>query len=212
MSSDHTPAPAAPVGRPHPLCDDRPMDVIECPGQSVPTQLLTQVRLLHEQAWGESDPGRPMHDPALDPWTMMLLDEGQVLAVLDILRKELIHEGHSYRAGGLSSVVTRPGERRRGHGHRLVSAAHERMSELNLDLGLFTCDAPLRPFYERAGWQHLPGTVLVGGTPETPFPSDQPGFDKVTMGDFFSAPARSRREEFVGARVALFPGLLDMLW
>ena len=34
------------------------------------------------------------------------------------------------------------------------------------DLGIFTCDRPLQAFYERAGWQVLPGSVLVGGTPD----------------------------------------------
>jgi aminoglycoside 2'-N-acetyltransferase I len=50
--------------------------------------------------------------------------------------------------------------------------------------------APLKGFYEKSGRHELDGTVLVGGTPANPFPSDQPGIDKVTMGDFFSSRAR----------------------
>jgi aminoglycoside 2'-N-acetyltransferase I len=65
------------------------------------------------------------------------------------------------------------------------------MAAGDLDLGLFTCDRPLQGFYERAGWHLLPGAVLVGGTRRSPFPSDQPGFDKVTMADCFSAEAHA---------------------
>ena len=53
------------------------------------------------------------------------------------------------------------------------------------DLGIFTCDRDLQRFYEGAGGSCSPGTVLIGGTPEDPFPSDVLG--KVTLGSFFSA-------------------------
>ena len=56
----------------------------------------------------------------------------------------------------------------------------------------------------------LPGTVLVGGTPEAPFPSDQ--FDKVTMARFFSPHARTLADTFVGCRIELYPGEIDKLW
>ncbi|HWD45843.1 MAG TPA: hypothetical protein VHM23_19395 [Actinomycetota bacterium] len=54
--------------------------------------------------------------------------------------------------------------------------------------------------------------MLIGGTPEAPFPSDRPGFDKPTMGGLFSAEARRRRGSFRGARIPLFPGEIDRLW
>ena len=56
------------------------------------------------------------------------------------------------------------------------------------------------------------GTVLVGGTRLSPFPSDQPGFDKVTMADFFSHEARRHRSSFQHARIELYPGEIDKLW
>ncbi|EST21457.1 hypothetical protein N566_27460 [Streptomycetaceae bacterium MP113-05] len=86
------------------------------------------------------------------------------------------------------------------------------MADSGLDVGLFTCDPPLRRFYEGAGWDALPGTVLIGGTPESPFPSDRPGFDKVTMAAFFSAAACRARPAFTGARIELYPGRIDCLW
>ena len=76
-----------------------------------------------------------------------------------------------------------------GNGGRLVSEARRSIEADGIDIGLFTCD-PLLAFYERAGWEHLPGTILIGGSPDDPFPSDGDGLDRVTLGGFFSARAQ----------------------
>ncbi len=193
------------------------MQILSFPEAATPTDLRVQARELQEQAWPSAPdtdvpPDAPTHDPALKPLTMLLVDEGTVLAALDTLFKEIAHAGQRFSAGGLSTVVTREQARGRGHGRRLVAAAREEMISQGLDLGLFTCDRPLQAFYESAGWQVLEGAVLVGGTPQAPFPSDQPGFDKVTMADFFSAAARQAQASFPHSRVELYPGLIDKLW
>lgn len=102
--------------------------------------------------------------------------------------------------------------RGRGYGRHLVTAARDTMIAQHLDLGVFTCDRPLRAFYESAGWTVLPGAVLVGGTRQAPFPSNQPGFDKITMSDFFSAAGREARTAFQHSRIELYPGEIDKLW
>jgi aminoglycoside 2'-N-acetyltransferase I len=187
--------------------------IVSCPEAEVPPELRTQVLALQRQAWPYDDeppgPG-PTHDPALRPLSMLLLDDGRVLSALDILSKEITHQGRRFAASGLSTVVTDEGLRGRGYGLRLVEAAREAIAASGADLGIFTCDLPLQAFYERAGWELLPGTVLVGGTPEAPFPSDQ--FEKVTMARFFSPRARQYAETFVGCRVELYPGEIDKLW
>ncbi|MEU6095115.1 GNAT family N-acetyltransferase [Streptomyces sp. NPDC047079] len=193
------------------------MQILSFPEEATPPELRTQVRDLQEQAWpsaGGPVPAShvPTHDPELRPLSMLLVDEGTVLAALDILSKEISHAGEHYAAGGLSTVVTRQERRGLGHGRRLVAAARETMIARKPDLGLFTCDRPLQAFYEGAGWQPLPGAVLIGGTPQDPFPSDRPGFDKVTLGGFFSARARQRRTSFHDSRVELYPGEIDKLW
>jgi len=43
-------------------------------------------------------------------------------------------------------------------------------------------------------------------------PSDQPGFDKVTMAAFFSAEAQRQQSSFQHSRIELFPGAIDKLW
>jgi GNAT superfamily N-acetyltransferase len=110
----------------------------------------------------------------------------------------------------LSAVVTDPARRGEGHGGTLVGAARDLIAEGGADLGIFTCDRDLRGFYERAGWTFLPGTVVVGGTREAPFPSDRIG--KIVLAAFFSPKANANREAFVGSRVELYPGSIDTLW
>ncbi|MFD8542341.1 GNAT family N-acetyltransferase [Streptomyces sp. NPDC059649] len=194
------------------------MQILSFPEAETPTALRTQVLDLQRQAWPPDEPSpepgtAPTHDPALCPRSMLLVDDdGVVVAALDVLSKPLVHEGRRYRAGGLSTVVTRPAARGRGHGRRLVAAARTAMADAGLDLGVFTCDRPLEPFYRSAGWRLLPGTHLIGGTPRCPLPSDRPPFDKVTMADFFSAEARRHRAAFRHTRLALYPGTIDTLW
>ena len=198
-----------------------PADTVELlsyPEQQVPAALRAQVLALQQLAWPDDpdepgyDPDRdPGHDPLLDPQSLLLVGaDGAVAAALDILSKEIVHEGRRYAASGLSRVVTAPDRRGRGHGRTLVSAAHAAVRDSGADLGLFTCDTPLRGFYLGAGWQHLAGTYLIGGTPEDPFPSFL--FDKVTVGDFFSPLAREHAADFLGRNIRLHSGAIDRLW
>jgi aminoglycoside 2'-N-acetyltransferase I len=182
------------------------------PESAVPPRLRAQVLALHEEAWPSDDPATvgAGHDPALRPVSTLLIDDGTVLAALDILSKQIRHVGHRFAASGLSTVVTGRAHRGKGYGRELVVAAQNEMRASGVDLGIFTCDRPLQAFYERAGWDVLPGTVLVGGTPEDPFPSDR--FDKVVMAAFFSDRAQRRSESFGHARIELYPGRIDKLW
>ncbi|MCB5170384.1 GNAT family N-acetyltransferase [Streptomyces bambusae] len=193
------------------------MQILSFPESATPDALRGQVLALQDEAWPSADgvpAAGPSHDPLLRPQSMLLVaEDGTVLAALDLLYKDLAHAGRSWRAAGLSTVVTRSAARGRGHGRRLVGAARAALAaDPAVDLGLFTCDRALRPFYEAAGWTYLPESVLVGGTPDDPFPSDAPGFDKTVMAAFFTAPAREARPVFTGSRIPLHPGRIDRLW
>ncbi|MFE9253741.1 GNAT family N-acetyltransferase [Streptomyces sp. NPDC006879] len=192
------------------------MHILSHPEAEVPTSLRAQVLALQDEAWppvGAPSAG-PSHDPALRPRSLLLVEgPGTVVAALDVLHKPLLHAGSTYRAAGLSTVVTRRDRRGQGHGHHLVNAARERLAaEADVDLVLFTCDRPLVAFYRGAGFGALPGAVLVGGTPDAPFPSDRPGLSKAVMVAFHSPRARARRADFEGARILLHPGTIDRLW
>jgi aminoglycoside 2'-N-acetyltransferase I len=179
----------------------------------VPTNLRAQVVRLQDLAWPLVAPSglAAWHDPALNAVSLLLVDDdGRLLSALDILSKPLEHAGETFAASGISAMVTDPDVRGRGHGRALAVAARDFMATNGADLGIFTCDVELRAFYESAGWRHLAGSVLVGGTPQDPFPSD--GLDKVVMGDFFTEKGRSAQRTFVGARIELYPGAIDRLW
>jgi GNAT superfamily N-acetyltransferase len=191
------------------------VNLLQFPETAVPAELRDQVITAQDAAWpraGQQRSAWPVHDQALDPAVLLLVDEGVVLASLAVLRTRLQHAGGSYDVGGLSAVVTRADRRGRGYGRLLAEQARRIMADTGLDLGLFTCDRPLRDLYERAGWRALPGTVIVGGTPAAPLRSDAPGFDKVAMAAFFSARARAARDRFAHADIALYPGEIDRLW
>lgn len=201
------------------VCEqNQQVQILSFPEEATPSELRVQVLEIQHQAWPTegAPPARdeaPTHDPALRPLSMLLVnDDGTVLAALDILSKEIVHAGQRYAAGGLSTVVTRREAQGHGYGRRLVAAARETMIARNLDLGLFTCDRPLQAFYQSAGWHVLSGTVLIGGTPRAPFPSDQPGFDKVTMADFFTTASKQAQASFRHSRIELYPGEIDKLW
>ncbi len=188
--------------------------ILTFPEAEVRIELRAQMLALQDQAWpadGTSD--GPWHDPALAPVSILLVrNDEKVLAALDVLSKEIEHAGEQWSASGLAAVVTDQEERGHGYGGRLVSEARRSIEASGVDIGLFTCDVPLRGFYERAGWEFLPGTVLIGGTPDDPLPSDSDGFDKVALGGFFSERARARRRAFLEARIELYPGNIDRLW
>lgn len=184
----------------------------------LPSGLAEQVAGLEAQAWPGSSPG---HDPALAPRTVLLLDaDGRVAACLALLHKAVrLADGRTYRAAGLSGVVTRADVRGRGYGGRLVAAARAGLAaDPGVDLALFSCDRELVPFYEAAGFEVLPGTVLVGGTPADPLATDAPGFDKTVLGGFPTGAAHDEgradevRAAFTGIRVPLYPGTIDRLW
>ncbi|MEU7553875.1 GNAT family N-acetyltransferase [Streptomyces sp. NPDC044571] len=174
---------------------------------ALPPPLAAQIAALEAQAWPGATPG---HDPALAPRAMVLLDgAGAVAASLALLFKEIRHAGRTYRAAGLSAVVTRECARGRGYGGALVAAARTVLAaDPAVDLVLFSCDRPLVPFYEAAGFVPLPGAVLVGGTPGEPLATDAPGFDKQVMADVRGGEVSA----FAGTRIALYPGPVDRLW
>jgi aminoglycoside 2'-N-acetyltransferase I len=135
-----------------------------------------------------------------------------VIASLRVLTTPIVHADMDLLAAGLSAVVTRESERRRGRATRLAAQATSWMAAQGFDLGSFTSDRPISGVYTAAGWHVLPGAVLVGGTREDPFPSDQPGRDKVVLAEFFSHTARRLRSTFDGAGIALYSGPIDRLW
>lgn len=188
------------------------MEILIFPEAEVPAELRMQVLELQNLAWPGEPPTRPdpIHDAALRPLSLLLVENHRVLSALDILSKQLSHAGEDFQASGISCMVTQPEDRSRGLGRLLAASARETMQANGADLGIFTCDRPLRRFYQGCGWSELPGAVLIGGTPASPFPSSQ--FDKATMAGFFSDKAKQMAARFEHCEIALYPGDIDKLW
>ena len=186
-------------------------ELVVAPERVVAPDLRAQVLALQDAAWPPTgDAPAPGHDPELRPLSMLLVEGGRVVAALDILFKPLVHRSREYQAGGLSTVVTAPDVRRQGHGLRLVRLARARMADDGIDVGVFTCDVSLAPFYERGGFELLAGTQIIGGTRSDPLSSGPLG--KVALAAFFTPLAVSHRAEFLGAEIELYPGSHDRLW
>jgi GNAT superfamily N-acetyltransferase len=165
-----------------------------------------QVARLHVAAFGSLD----AHDPALRPETFVLIEDDVVVAAADVLSKTVEHANAMWDASGLSAVVTDPGRRRAGHGEAVSRAAIAWAESRGADLVIFSCDTPLRGFYERCGCRVLLSTVLIGGTPDDPLRTDE--FDKVVLARFFTARAVAASGVFEDCEVALYPGTVDRLW
>jgi GNAT superfamily N-acetyltransferase len=182
------------------------IEIIICPEVELPDDLLRQTLVALRSEWPgaftRAKAGRTqLNDPALHAMIFSLVVDSQLASHLSVPRKSIEHRGESYMAHGLSGVLTVPAFRGKGYGERVVRAAATFMEQDGADVGLFTCDPPLRRFYERCGWTQLEGASLVGGTRAKPFPSDRLG--KITFGRFFSARAQARRNDFMGAAIWL---------
>src|SRR5919109_4783641 len=71
---------------------DPAVKIVSWPEAEVPHDLRVQVLALQDQAWPsdeQSEPG-PTRDPALRPQSMLLIEDGRVLAALDILSKDIV--------------------------------------------------------------------------------------------------------------------------
>lgn len=180
--------------------------VMIVPQGAVPHDLKAQIVALLNDAWPseltlEEQLRRPLHDPDRLPLAVILIESGIVLGYLAIPFTTISHSDRAYRAAGLSAVVTHPEQRRRGHGQRLVAAARDTIAASDADIGIFTCDLPLVPFYARCGWTPMPNTAVIGGTRTRPFPAAPLG--KRTMMGFFSERALDHRRDFEGAALYL---------
>lgn len=173
-------------------------------------QILALMRREWPQAFEgiEGEPPWP-DNPATRPTSFVLLEENTVVCHVAVPWKYIQHAGETYKASGLSEVMTHPAYRQRGLGLQLVKAVTSFIMHNGSDIGLFTCQPALIPFYTRGGWEYSPNTNLIGGTREKPFRSDSLGL--ATMMRFFSARAQQRRALFERADIYLELGE-KMLW
>jgi hypothetical protein len=182
------------------------IEIIVCPEEELSGDLLRQTLEALRAEWpgaftGAKASRTQLNDPTLHAMIFSLVVDSQLASHLSVPRKTIIHRGEPYKAYGLSGVLTVPAFRGKSYGACVVRAAMAFMDEDGADVGLFTCDPPLGPFYERCGWTQLEGASLVGGTRAKPFPSEALG--KITFGRLFSARAQARQNDFMDAAIWL---------
>jgi GNAT superfamily N-acetyltransferase len=182
------------------------IEIIACPEEELSDDLLRQTLEALRGEWpgafsGAKADRTELNDPALHAMIFSLVVDGQLASHLSVPRKTIVQRGEPYKAYGLSGVLTVPAVRGKGYGEQTVRAATAFIEQDGADVGLFTCDPSLRPFYERCGWIQLEGASLVGGTRAKPFPSDTLG--KLTFARLFSARAQARRNDFMDAVIRL---------
>lgn len=170
-----------------------------------PEPLRVQVLRLMKLEWPSTfRPGRPEwpSEPAeLDPVSIVLLVDGEAMSHAAVLRAQIEHAGGHWLAFGVAAMVTAPASRGKGFGARVFEEATEYMRKEGADIGVFTCDEPLRRFYERGGWIVSRGSPLVGGTREKPFRSEDLG--KVTMVRLFSPRAQANRTAITSSPIRI---------
>ena len=151
------------------------IEIIACPEEDLPGDLLRQTLEALRAEWpgaftGAKADRTQLNDPALHAMNFSLVVGGQLASHLSVQRKIIEHRGESYKAHGLSGVLTVPAFRGKGYGEQIVRAATAFMEQDGADIGLFTCDPPLRTFYERCA-DAAGGGVARGRTRNKPFPS-----------------------------------------
>lgn len=105
----------------------------------------------------------PEHAPELDALSFYLAEGDRVISYAGVVHIPIQHADQGFLVAGLSCVATDPAYQRRGLGARVVAAATQAILDSTADLGLFTCDPPLVPFYTRAGgWSPASDVVLIG--------------------------------------------------
>lgn len=174
--------------------------------ENLPAALKHQVITMLDRVWPRALPDarsaeHPLHDPNTHPTCMMLMKDGTLVAYTGVPWKMIEHANETYTAYGLSCVMSHPDFRGQGYGRQMVDAATAFIKSNNPDLGIFTCDPPLQPFYEGSGWTIIENSPLIGGTRQKPFPSDT--LNKVTMGGFFSPKAIQNQAAFTGVPIHL---------
>ena|GEM_PF-306461 len=143
-----------------------------------------------------------VHDAALDAISFYSRVGSTMISYAGVVRKTISHDGQQFAVAGLSCVMTDKDYWGRGFGSQTVVAATRWIEHSDTDFGIFTCDPPLAPFYERAGsWPVVPDVVLIGSAEEGALCSADLG--KAVLMRLFSQKARSSEKRLRNTTINL---------
>lgn len=160
-----------------------------CPSY-IKEQIISLMRQEWPQAFEDSDVDTLWPDsPETQPTSFVFVENDIVISHLGIPWKHIKHKGQTYKAYGLSEVLTNPLYRRQGFSLRLIKAAFSYIEKNNPDISIFTCEPALVSLYTKGGWTNKQNINLIGGTQNKPFRSDSLGLS--TMIYLFSDKAKN---------------------
>ena len=149
-------------------------------------------RQFRDEVWPDGEADNTLH--------FVLEERGLVISQAGVVWKTVVHDGVSYKTGGLTGALTFPDFARMGYGTRVVEAATKYIAEAGADIGLAICDLALRSFYARAGWTALPNATVVFGDLRSPEVEDE-----LVLMLFVSEKGKNGRQSFEGRQIYVGP-------
>jgi GNAT superfamily N-acetyltransferase len=159
-------------------------------------QILALIRIgFHDSAGDYRGPGALPEK--WHPRHVVGVEGDVILSYAGVVRQEIRHAGERFATYGLSSVYTFPYYRGSGLGSRVVRRATDEIEQAgDGDIALLFTYSAVVPFYQRCGWQPMPGMRCLVGDPARPeIHAD------LAMMRFLSAKGQSRRAAFERAAV-----------
>lgn len=113
----------------------------------------------------EADADDPAHQLqwADTPWRVLIWDDGHhLVSHVGVLTREGTLDGESVLIGGIGGVKTHPDARRQGYAGAGMRRAAAFLNEQHaVDFSLLVCQEELLTYYQRFGWRHFQGDLLV---------------------------------------------------
>lgn len=140
-----------------------------------PPHFYYQVEAFSRIVWGENPEAEDDLDAGLDePVQRFVVARGKrLISYASVCYVELELDGVRYHCGGVGGVMTFPAFRRSGYGGQVVQAATESIQQSpTVDIGLLWTDPKNKSFYNRYGWESLPGLITLIGNPAVPYDNE----------------------------------------
>ena len=166
------------------------------PDNEIPPQWKCQILCFLRMMW----PKGFMGENRLRDWistednhsiSIMLVEQNILISHTEVVWKYLDHAGETYKAYGLSGVLTYPAFRGQGYGKRIVERGTAYIDASDADIAMFHCDKSLKEFYMRCGWIPMETAVTYVGPKTNPYVSNE-----LLMMRFYSEHGKKSRPAF----------------
>ena len=146
--------------------------------EDLPLDLKWQILSFLRITWADGFVGenrlRAWISPPTDhPSHVVLVENGLLISHAEVVWKCLDHAGETYKAYGLTGVLTYPSFRGQGYGRQVVDAGTKIIQASDADIGIFHCAPSLGPFYAAGGWIPMAGVTSWVGPKSAPVVSDE---------------------------------------